>query len=69
MGIFSAAKAMGLEFIPIGEEEYDFAVPVKYLDLPEMLSFIKVLKDEELHHRMDQIGGYGYDLAGEIQYL
>jgi putative molybdopterin biosynthesis protein len=69
MGIFSAAKAMGLEFIPIGEEEYDFAVPVKYLDLPEMLSFIRVLKSEELHHRMDQIGGYQYDLTGEIQYL
>jgi putative molybdopterin biosynthesis protein len=69
MGIFSAANAMGLDFLPVGEEEYDFAVPVKYLDLPEMLSFIKVLKSEELHHRMDQIGGYRYDLAGEIQYL
>lgn len=69
MGIFAAANAMGLEFLPIGEEEYDFAVPVKYLDLPEMLSFIRVLKGEELHHRMDQIGGYQYDLAGEIQYL
>lgn len=69
MGIFAAANAMGLEFLPVGEEEYDFAVPVKYLDLPEMLSFIRVLKGEELHHRMDQIGGYQYDLAGEIQYL
>lgn len=69
MGIFAAAKAMDLEFLPLGEEEYDFAVPVKYLDLPEMLSFIRVLKSEELHHRMDQIGGYQYDMAGEICYL
>lgn len=69
MGIFAAAKAMDLEFLPLGEEEYDFAVPVKYLDLPEMLSFIRVLKSEELHHRMDQIGGYQYDRAGEICYL
>ncbi len=69
MGIFAAANAMDLEFLPIGEEEYDFAVPVKYLDLPEMLSFIRVLKGEELRHRMDLIGGYQYDLAGEIRYL
>lgn len=69
MGIFAAAKAMDLDFLPLGEEEYDFAVPVKYLDLPEMISFIRVLKSEELHHRMDQIGGYQYDRAGEICYL
>ncbi|WP_394522569.1 molybdopterin biosynthesis protein [Lacrimispora sp. JR3] len=69
MGIFSAAKAMDLEFLPLGEEEYDFAVPVKYLDLPQMRSFLRVLKSEELHRRMDQIGGYQYDLAGEIWYL
>jgi putative molybdopterin biosynthesis protein len=69
MGILAAANALGLEFLAIGEEEYDFAVPVKYLDLPEMISFIGVLKSEELHRRMEQIGGYQYNLAGEIRYL
>lgn len=69
MGIYSAAVAMDLEFLPIGEEEYDFAVPVRYLDLPEMQSFLRVLKSEELHRRMDHIGGYRYDLAGEVRYL
>ncbi|MDR1549473.1 MAG: molybdopterin biosynthesis protein [Hungatella sp.] len=69
MGILAAANALGLEFLAIGEEEYDFAVPVKYLDLPEMISFIRVLKSEELHRRMEQIGGYQYNLAGEIRYL
>lgn len=27
MGILSSAKAMDLDFIPIGPEEYDFAIP------------------------------------------
>lgn len=69
MGILAAANAMGLEFLAIGEEEYDFAVPVKYLDLPEIISFIRVLKSEEFHRRVEQIGGYQYNLAGEIRYL
>lgn len=69
LGIYAAASAMDLEFLPIGEEEYDFAVPVKYLDLPEMQSFLQVLKSKELHHRMNEIGGYQYDMAGEIIFL
>ena len=69
LGIYAAANAMGLEFLPIGEEEYDFAVPVEYLDLPEMQSFLQVLKSKELHHRMDEIGGYQYDMAGEIIFI
>ncbi|MEG1293299.1 MAG: molybdopterin biosynthesis protein, partial [Clostridium sp.] len=31
LGIESAARAMGLDFIPIGSEEYDFAAPVRSL--------------------------------------
>lgn len=69
LGIYAAANAMGLEFLPIGEEEYDFAMPVKYLVLPEMQSFLQVLKSKELHHRMDEIGGYQYDMAGEIIFI
>jgi putative molybdopterin biosynthesis protein len=69
LGIYAAASAMDLEFLPIGEEEYDFAVPVKYLDLPEMQSFLQVLKSKELHRRMDEIGGYQYDMAGEITFI
>lgn len=30
MGIQSAARAMGLDFIEVGREEYDFAIPVRF---------------------------------------
>lgn len=69
MGIYAAAKAMQLDFIEIGQEEYDFAIPVRFLELREISSFIQVLKSKELHTRLDQIGGYQYEAAGSICYI
>lgn len=65
MGILSAAKAMDLDFIPVGPEEYDFAVPLEYLELPHIKAFIEILKMDEFHKRLDELGGYTYERAGE----
>jgi putative molybdopterin biosynthesis protein len=69
MGIFAAAKAMQLDFIEVGQEEYDFAVPVKYLQIPETKAFIEVLKSKALHTRLEQIGGYQYKEIGNVHYV
>lgn len=69
MGIQSAAKAMDLDFIPIGEEEYDFAIPEAYLELPIIQSFLDVLKSQEFKERLLELGGYSLDRIGEIQLL
>lgn len=65
MGILSAAKAMDLDFIPVGPEEYDFAVPLEYLELPHIKAFIEIQKMDEFHKRLDELGGYTYERAGE----
>lgn len=65
MGILSAAKAMDLDFIPVGPEEYDFAVPLEYLELPHIKAFIEILKMDEFHKRLDELGGYTYERVGE----
>lgn len=66
MGIRSAALAMDLDFIPVGDEEYDFAVPTEYLELPHIQAFIEILKSEEFHQKLAQLGGYTWEHAGEI---
>ncbi len=66
MGILSAAKAMDLDFIPVGPEEYDFAVPQEYLELPHIQAFVEILKSEAFHRRLEELGGYTYAHAGEI---
>jgi len=69
MGILSAAKAMNLDFVPVGNEEYDFAIPVKYFDLPHVQKFITVLKSDEFKAKLEALGGYSADNIGKIVYV
>ena len=69
MGILSAAKALNLDFIPVGNEEYDFAVPVKYLSLPHVQKFIEVLKSDIFKAKLEELGGYSADNIGKIVYI
>jgi len=66
LGVYSAAKLMGLEFIELGNEEYDFAVPVEFLDMDMIKEFIKVIKTDEFKGELDKLCGYDYSNIGEI---
>jgi len=67
MGVYSAAHAMGLEFIPVGEEEYDFAMRAETLELPEMQSFLRLLVSEGFRAELEKLGGYSTEHTGEIR--
>lgn len=66
IGVLSAANMMDLDFIPIGEEEYDFIVLRENLDDPRIQTFIGVLKSREFQLALEQLGGYQLEQPGEI---
>jgi len=66
LGVFSAAKIMDLDFIPIANEEYDIAIPVEYLELEGVKQFLEVINSEEFKNELDKLGGYDYSNLGEI---
>lgn len=66
MGVESAANAMGLDFIPLGVEDYDFAIPEKYLEMKEIQAFINALKSEVFQVELEKLGGYSLRNPGEI---
>lgn len=66
MGIFSAANSMDLDFVAVGGEEYDFAIPVEFLDLPSTKAFLQVLKSDVFKEKLSELGGYTCDHCGEI---
>lgn len=66
VGVLSVAKAMDLEFIPIGEEAYDFLVPQKYLDQDMIQLFIKVIQSKAFKETLENMGGYRIEDIGEI---
>jgi putative molybdopterin biosynthesis protein len=69
LGVLSAAKAMNLDFIPVGEEDYDVAVPVSCLKLPMIQLFIEILKSEEFAKELELLGGYSLASAGEVVHI
>ena len=66
MGIKPAAEAMGLDFIEVGVEEYDFAVDRQNLHLPQVQAFLEILRSGEFHRQLENMGGYGWHQAGTV---
>lgn len=66
LGIYSAAKLMDLDFIALGNEEYDFVVPRDFLSLDIITEFIEVIKSHEFKDELLKLGGYDYTDIGKI---
>lgn len=66
IGVLSAANMMALDFIPIGEEAYDFVILKENLDDPRVQIFIQVLKSQEFKEALKRLGGYELEQPGEI---
>lgn len=58
LGILAAARALGLEFVPVCEERYELAVPVEHLDSPPVLRMLEVMKDAGFKRAVESLGGY-----------
>ena len=66
MGVLSAARAMGLDFVELAQEDYDFAIPRRFLALPHVAAFLEVLRGESFRERVARLGGYATVDCGKI---
>jgi putative molybdopterin biosynthesis protein len=66
IGVYSAAALMDLDFIPIGDEEYDLAVPAEYLESDLIKDLIEVMKSSDFKQELDKLGGYDYSKIGTV---
>lgn len=60
LGIYSAAKMYGLDFIEICTEEYDVLIAEKAYHSEKVQKFLEVLKSNELKERLTEMGGYTF---------
>lgn len=66
LGVYSAASLMGLDFIPVCNEEYDLAIPEEYMDLEIIKEFLETIKSKEFKDKLNELGGYNYSNTGNI---
>lgn len=66
LGVYSAAKAMDLDFLPLANEQYDFLVPAQYLEDERIQQFIQLLQSSAFQQRLTQLGGYDVTATGQV---
>lgn len=65
-GMEAAAARFDLDFIPITEDAYLWAIKMESKNDPEVLSFIDMLKSTGFQEEVNALPGYQCDEAGEI---
>jgi putative molybdopterin biosynthesis protein len=66
LGVFAAARALGLDFVPLARERYDLVVPTAYLGDPKIKAVLETVGGGEFAARVEALGGYETAWTGRI---
>ena len=66
LGIYSAARALDLAFLPVGQETYDLVIPEKYLEEERIQALWSVIRSDDFQKAVKDLGGYELSLTGRI---
>jgi len=66
LGILSAARVLGLDFIPLTQERYDLAVLAAYADSAFLDSLKRIIASEAFRDKVVALGGYDISRMGEV---
>ena len=58
LGIYPAAKAMDLSFVPVADEEYDLVMTKAFFESEQGLKLRSAIQSEEFRQAVEKIGGY-----------
>jgi putative molybdopterin biosynthesis protein len=66
LGILAAARALGLDFIPLTPERYDLVVPESTFEDPRFQELLTVIWSAEFQTTAEALGGYDMRDCGKI---
>ena len=58
MGVLAAARAFGLDFVPVTSEPYDLVLERDTLEHPVLAPFWELLSDPAFRSAVEALGGY-----------
>ena len=68
LGVRAAATALGLDFIPVANEEYDLLVSRPFFDSDRGAKLVQVICSDQFKRAVTALGGYDPSKSGEILY-
>ena len=66
LGIFAAAKALGLDFVPVVTEQYDLIIPEAHFESANIQVLLETIHTAEFKRRVEALGGYNTAKTGTI---
>lgn len=67
LAVYSSAKALGLDFIPVANERYDLAIPYEFMETEMIRIVLKIIReDEEFRRTVESLGGYDIRDMGKV---
>jgi putative molybdopterin biosynthesis protein len=67
LAVLSAARALGLDFVPVAQERYDLAISREFLDTPLMQAVLGIIReDKDFRERIVSMGGYDVSEMGKV---
>ena len=66
MGIFAAANALHLDFIPMEREQYDLIMPSALREDPNVQVVLETIRSDHFRERITALGGYDASKSGQF---
>ncbi len=58
LGILAAARALGLEFVPLLKERYDLVIPREHYESPLLRPLLETVRGDRFRSGVEALGGY-----------
>jgi putative molybdopterin biosynthesis protein len=68
LGIYAAAKALNLDFIPVVTEQYELIISNEYMNTPNIQILLETISSQQFKDRVNALGGYSTQHTGTIVY-
>jgi putative molybdopterin biosynthesis protein len=66
LGIFAAAKALNLDFIPVVTEQYDLIIPQDHFETDNIQMLLETINTAVFKRRVEDLGGYSTEKTGTV---
>lgn len=66
MAIYSSARALGLEFIPVADERYDLVIPEASWNDPKIQLLLELIVTKPFRGMVGALGGYDVSESGKV---
>jgi putative molybdopterin biosynthesis protein len=67
LAVLSAARALGLDFVPVAQERYDLAILQEYYDTPMLQALLRIVReDRDFREQIVNMGGYDVSEMGRV---